>query len=105
VAFTPGSHGEAAVPSWVQYSPAGWGGHELAGHVALLHLTSHEHDVTQSTLPHVDGVAQSTMHAPGPQLMDPQAAIPLVQVMSQAVPGLQSMLLQALVPVHLIVQS
>lgn len=98
--------GEAAVPSWVQYIPGGWGGHELVGHeLALLQLTVQEHDVTQSTVPHDAGPAQSTVHGPGPQLIPPHAAIPLAQVMLQPVPGAQSMLLQALVPLHLIVQS
>ena len=101
-----GSQGEAAVLSWVQYKLGGWGGHELAGHAAaLLQLTLHEQDVTQSTVPHADGPAQSIVHGPGPQLIPPHAAIPLAHVMSQPVPSLQSMSLQALVPLHLTVQS
>ena len=101
-----GSHGEAAVPSLVQYIPGAWVGHELVGHeFGLLQLTAQAHDVTQSTLPHAAGLAQSTAHGPGPQLISPHAAIPLVQATSQAVPGAQSMLLQAPVPLHLIVQS
>ena len=99
-----GSQGEFAVPSWVQNVPPGCG-HELAGQEALLQLTWQEHELTQSTVPHDDGLPQLTAHSPGPQLIGPHAAMPPLQVISQAVPGLQSMSLHASVPLHRIVQS
>jgi hypothetical protein len=67
-------------------------------------LTSHAHDATQSIVWHDDAPAQSTEHWPKPQLIAPHA-IALEQLMSQLVPGTQSMLPQALALLHRIVQA
>jgi len=49
-----GLQGEAAVPSWVQNIPWGWGGHELAGHeLGLLQLTVQEHDHAIAQIVHL----------------------------------------------------
>jgi hypothetical protein len=71
---------------------------------ALLHLTSHLHESMQVTAPHEDEPTQSILHTPVPHVRAPHAAIP-EQATSQPVLALQSMVPQALVLVHLIVQS
>jgi hypothetical protein len=81
------------------------GGHDRDWQaIALLHLTSHAQDVTQSIVGQDDGPVQSTEHWPNPQLTEPHAIAP-VQVMSQLAPCAQSMVPQALALLHRIVQS
>jgi hypothetical protein len=98
------SHTVFEVPSLVQKVPDDCG-HVVLGHEgALLHLTSHAHACMQLTAPHDDMPAQSILHSPAPQAMAPHEDTP-EQLISQAVPRVQSMLAQAFALSHSIVQS
>jgi hypothetical protein len=90
------------VPSLVQDRPAGWG-HDVAGHPLLLHVTSHWHESTQLTALHDDVLTQSIAQALGPQVIGPHDDCP-EQVISQPADAPQSIWLQALGLLHLIVQ-
>ena len=85
--------------------PSAFSGHEILGQLVavLLQSTSHLHEFTQSMLGHDAAPLQVMSHDLVPQLIPWHEAGP-AQVISQPLPGAQSMSPQAFALLHLIVQ-